>query len=95
MPQKVSQIHVDRIHNISDSKVCRDVYKRSYITNPGVPIEDLGVLMGISWSEDFDPNSFIKANRGAVRIKTVTFISELLSQNKIQDNYTISIGLKQ
>ena len=51
--------------------------------------------MAVSWSDDFDPNSSIKANRGAVWIKTVTFISESFSENKIEDTYTVSIGLKQ
>ena len=95
MPQKVSQSNEDRISNISDSKLSKDAYKRACITNPDVPKEDLIVLLAVSWSDDFDPNSSIKANRGAVWIKTVTFISESFSENKIEDTYTGGIGSKQ
>ena len=62
--------------------------------NRNVSTDNLIVLMGISWSDDFDPNSSIKANRGAVWIRTVTFISESFSDNTLEDTYTISIGLK-
>ena len=62
----MSQKEVDKIQCISDSKICIEVYERAYIANPNVDREDLVVLMGVTWSDDFDPNSSIKANRGAV-----------------------------
>ena len=65
-PESVSPKTVDRIKCISDSKICKEVYERAYIANPNVDREELVVLMGVTWSDDFDPNSSIKANRGAV-----------------------------
>ena len=35
-------------------------------------------MTGVSWSDDFEPNSMSKANRGSVWIKTLTFISNNL-----------------
>ena len=72
----------------------KEVYTRAVKANPDVSTDNLIVLMGISWSDDFDPNSSIKANRGAVWIRTVTFISESFSDNTLDDTFTISIGLK-
>ena len=95
MPEKKSDYNINVIHNISDSKICKEVYERAYIMNPTTPKEDIVVLMGISWSDDFEPNSSIKANKGGVWIRTVTFISETFCDNKLEDTYTISIGLKQ
>ena len=63
--------------------------------NPTTPKKDVVVLMGISWSDDFEPNSSIKANRRGVWIRAVTFISETFCDNKLEDTHTISIGLKQ
>ena len=37
IPENSSHSHVDRIVNISDSKVCKDFYKRAYLANPNVP----------------------------------------------------------
>ena len=79
---------------ISDSNVRKEVHARAVQANPNVLPDNLIVLMGISWSDDFDPNSSIKANRGAVWIRTVTFISQSFSDNTLEDTYTISIGLK-
>ena len=41
------------------------MFIRAYIANPDVPKEDIIVLLAVSWSDDFDPKSSIKANRGA------------------------------
>ena len=71
-----------------------EAYERAYIDNPNVDRDDLVVLMGITYNDIFDPNSSIKANRGVVWIKTITFLSQLFSQNKVEDTYTISIGFK-
>ena len=52
------------------------------------------ILLALQWSDAFDPNSSIKSNRGAVWIKTVTFISETFKENNLHDTFPISIGLK-
>ena len=72
-----------------------EIYHRAYLANPDVPKDELVVLMGVTWSDDFDPNSSIKANRGGVWIRTVTFVSESFHSNRLDDTYTISIGQKQ
>ena len=95
MPQKKSNLNSNVITSISDSKICKEVYDRAYMMNHDIPKEDIIVLLGISWSDDFDPNSSIKANRGGVWIRTVTFISDTFCENKLEDTYTISIGLKK
>jgi hypothetical protein len=95
MPEKKSDKKINVIHNISDSKTCKEVYERAYIMNSTTPKEGIVVLMGLSWSDDFEPNSSIKANRGGVWIRTVIFISDTFCDNKLEDTYTISIGLKQ
>ena len=94
MPENVSGINLKNIMTISDSNVRKEVHARAVKANPNVLPDNLIVLMGISWSDDFDPNSSIKANRGAVWIRTVTFISQSFSDNTLEDTYTISIGLK-
>ena len=62
--------------------------------NVGVSPDDILVLLGVQWSDDFEPNGSSKSNRGSVWIKTVTFISSSTSKNKLSDTYPISIGLK-
>ena len=63
MPQNVSKTELKNIMSISDSNVRKEVYARAVKVNPDVSRDNLIVLMGISWSDDFDPNSSIKANR--------------------------------
>ena len=94
MPQRVSKEKGNNVTSLSDSNVRKEVYERAVKANLHVSTDNLIVLMGISWSDDFDPNSSIKANRGAVWIRTVTFISETFTDNTLEDTYTISIGLK-
>ena len=50
--------------------------------------------MAIQWSDDFEPNTSIKSNRGSVWIKTLTFISNDDQQNNINNTYPIAIGHK-
>ena len=52
--------------SVSDYNVGKEVYARAVKENPHVSTDNLIILMGISWSDDFDPNSSIKTNRGAV-----------------------------
>ena len=64
------------------------------VNNPTVPKENIMVLMGLTWSADFDPNSSIKKNRGRVWIRTGTFVSESFCENKLVGTGIISIVLK-
>ena len=94
MPQNVSKDGVTHVTSLSDYDARKEVYASALQSNPRVPKDNLLALMGIIWSDDFDPNLSIKANRGAVWIGTVTFISELFADNTLEDTYNISIGLK-
>ena len=94
MPQQLSSTDMDIISNISHSKISKDVYRRAYVNNTNVPKGDITVLIVLIWSDDFDPDSSIKANRGGVWIKIVTFIYELFYENKLEDTFTMSIELK-
>lgn len=66
MLEKVPQSHVDRINTILDFKIWKDIYNRIYFVNLNVPKEELMILMGVRWSDAFDPNSSIKAIMGEV-----------------------------
>ena len=52
------------------------------------------VLIGVKLSNNCDPTSSSKSNRGSVWIKIVTFISDSEHKNKLGDTYPIIIGLK-
>ena len=95
MPPNMTNTDCKKIRLLTESRACKEVYERACTANANISKEDLIVLMGITWSDDFDPNSSIKANRGAVWIKTLTFVSTSFSENKVQDTYPISIGLKE
>ena len=85
---------MDRIRRIVDSPIAHQVYNRARNYNKGVDPSDLIVLMGIQWSDDFESNGSSKSNMGSVRLKTLTFVSESYSNNKLSDTYPVSIGLK-
>ena len=55
---------------------------------------DVVIILAIQWSDDFDPNSSIKCNRGSVWIKTVSFLTEDNDIKDITNTYVISIGDK-
>ena len=57
-------------------------------------MEDIFCILAIQWSDDFEPNTSIKSNRGSVWIKTLTFISNDDQQNNINNTYSIAIGHK-
>ena len=52
-------------------------------------------MTSVSWSDDFEPNSMSKANRGSVWIKTLNFISNNLYYNSLENTYPISIAFKK
>ena len=74
-----------------ESRVCQDIYRRAYDKNPFVPKEDLIVFMGLSWSDNFSPNSSINENRGAAWVNKLTLVSTTFSHNIVEDTYPISI----
>ena len=80
--------------SISVSAAAIAAQKIAYLANNDLNIENVITLLGVQWSDAFDPNSSIKSNRGAVWIKTLTFGSELYECNKPDDTFVISIGLK-
>ena len=46
------------------------------------------------WSDDFEPNTSVKSNRGSVWIKTHTFVILDSIRNDITNTQTIAIGHK-
>ena len=93
-PEKVKDVNMDRIRRIVDSPIAHQVYNRARNYNKGVDPSDLIVLMGVQWSDDFEPNGSSKSNRGSVWLKTLTFVSDSYSNNELGDTYPVSIGLK-
>ena len=85
---------MDRIRRIVDSPIAHQVYNRARNYNKGVDPSDLIVLMGVQWSDDFEPNGSSKSNRGSVWLKTLTFVSDSYCNNELSDTYPVSIGLK-
>ena len=51
-------------------------------------------MTGVSWSDDFEPNTMSKANRGSVWIKILSFSSNNLYYNSLENTYPISIASK-
>ena len=82
------------IHKLIDSPIANIVFDRATKVNPGVNTNNILVILGVQWSDDFEPNSSSKSNRGSVWIKTVSFISSSTSKNELSDTYPISIRLK-
>ena len=79
---------------ITDSNAAVAIRKRGYAINNNVDKNDIMILLGLQWSDAFDPNSSTKSNRGAVWIKTVTFVSNTFHNNNLHDTFPIAIGLK-
>ena len=50
--------------------------------------------MTVQWSDDFEPNTLNKSNRGSVWIKTLTMITDSSNKNDFVNTYSISIGSK-
>ena len=62
--------------------------------NPNVNRNDIVVLVGVYWSDDFELNTSVKTNRASVWLKTLKFLSETYLFNDIKNTYPISMGLK-
>ena len=81
-PDKVSDVNKDRIRRLVDSPIAHQVYNRARNYNKGVDPSDLIVLMGVQWSDDFEPNGSSKSNRGSVWLKSLMFVSDSYSNNE-------------
>ena len=91
IPSKPSEIQTETFH----SNYCQEIRKRAAKDNKNVSYDNLMIITAVQWSDDFDPNSFCKNNRGSVWIKTLTFFSSDYDSNKIENTYPLSIGLKK
>ena len=91
IPSKPSEIQTETFH----SNFCQEIKKRAAKSNENVSYDNLMIITAVQWSDDFDPNSFCKNNRGSVWIKTLTFFSSDYHSNKIENTYPLSIGLKK
>ena len=94
MPHKVNTLKKNGVRCITESKMAKYAVDRAQKANSTVSPENIVTLLAMQWSDAFDPNSSIKSNRGAVWIKTVTFISETYNENRRNDTIPIAIGLK-
>ena len=79
---------------LTDSSIARKVNERAIACNRGISQDDLLVILGIQWSDDFEPNTSSKTNRGSVWVKTLTFLSNDFHKNRLKNTYAISLGLK-
>ena len=57
--------------------------------------DELVVILGMQWSDDCEPNSYITYHRGSVWIKTGTLLSEDFGKNVHCDIYPICFGSKE
>ena len=83
----VNQLKPNKKRFITDSKVAVDITRRGYAVNKDIDKNDVMILLGLQLSDAFDPNSSTKSNRGAVWIKTVTFVSDRFENNNIHDTF--------
>ena len=79
---------------ITDSKFCKGTSRRAKYYYRDISPDNLVVMTGVSWSDDFEPNSMNNANRGSVWIKTLTFISKNVYSNLLENTYPILIASK-
>ena len=57
-------------------------------------LENVLIMTGVQWSDDFEPDSLSKSLRGGVWIKIITFLSKNSELNSIRDTNLISISSK-
>ena len=93
-PAKIEFGNKGYIDKIVNSKLGREVFQRVKSVNSGVSLNNLLVIIGIQWSDDFDPKSSSKINRESVWMKTLTFLTEDSHKNMLEDTYPMMIGLK-
>ena len=90
----MSDVNIDRISRVVDFPIAHQVYNRARNYHKGVDPSDLIVLIGVQWSDDFEPNGSSKSNRGSVWLKTLTFVSDSYSNNELSDTRPSLIDLK-
>ena len=94
LPSTISTT-TNKVNNvITESKFCKGISRRAKYCYKDISSDNLVVMTGVSWSDDFESNSMSKANRGSVWIKTLTFFSKTLYSNSQKDIYPISIASK-
>ena len=76
--------------NVKHSEYIRQRAKNLY----GNDLENILIMTGVQWNDDFEPNSLSKSLRSEFWIKTITFLSNNSESNSIRDIYPISIGAK-
>ena len=96
LPKKhrANQNKDDMISCITESKRAYEIYNKAHQMYYDKSSDEVLVILGILWSDDFDPNTSIKSNRGSVWVKTLTFVAENTHANDERDTYPLSIGLK-
>ena len=57
-------------------------------------LENILIMIGVQWIDEFEPDSLSKSLRCGVWIKTITFLSNNSKSNSIRDTYPISISYK-
>ena len=80
---------------VTDSKFCKGISRRAKYCYRDVSRDNLIIMTGVTWSDDFEPNSMSKNNRGSVWIKTLTFFTKNSFSNSLENTYPISIALKK
>ena len=96
LPKKIKPNHNkdEMISCITESKRAYEIYNKAHQMYCENNSNEILVILGLLWSDDFDPNTSIKSNRGSVWIKTLTFVAENTRTNDERDAYPISMGLK-
>ena len=81
----------DQVYNVqrklSESVAAREIYLRAVNRNPTLSPHDIMVILGVQWSDDFEPNTSSKVNRGSVWMKTVTILSNDFETNVLKNTY--------
>ena len=72
---------------IKNLTFCKGISRRAKYCYRGVSSDTLVVMTGVTWSDDFEPNSMSKSNCGSVWIKILTSILN----NFFQIHYKIRI----
>jgi hypothetical protein len=86
-----SQMHLFRSRRIQEARYKGIERIETFGVKEGIPIITLFIKF---WSDDFDPNKSIKANRQSVWIKTCTIFAMDNFGKKIQETYPISLSFK-
>ena len=94
LPPKIKRnpTNGDSMFNIEESVMAIDIADRIYMEMNSTNKEDIIIMLGILWSDDFDPNSSLKSDRGLPWVITLTLISDDKKCNDETNTYIISLG---